>query len=90
MSLQEYKQACDDNQRIVRKFLKTSSMDMRDSVGIPATGVRLMGAASGLAANLVTNHDMKLGLNRSRTMLLEFRDPAGQDSSMLLRFKKDW
>lgn len=90
MSLQEYKQACNDNQRIVRKFLKTSSMDMLDAVGIPETGIRLMGAATGLAANLVTNHDVKLGLNKSRTMSLEFMDPAGQDSSMLLRFKKNW
>lgn len=90
MSLHEYKQACNNNQRIVRKFLKTSSMDFLDSVGIPETGTRLMGAAAGLAANLVTNHDMKLGLNGGRTMLLEFKDPAGQDSALLLRFKKNW
>jgi hypothetical protein len=90
MSEHEYKEACKDNQRIVRKFIKSRSMTMMDSVGIPETGSRLLGAAAGMAANLVTNKDMKLNLNESRTMALEFRDPAGNDNSLMLRFKLDW
>lgn len=88
--MQEYEKACKDNHRIVRKFIKTSYMSALDSAGVPQTGSRLIGAAAGLAANLVSNKDMKLNLNQSHTMALELRDPAGNDNSLMLRFKLDW
>ncbi len=90
MSFQEYRKTYRNNQRAVKKFLKTRSVNLLGSVGVPEVGAKFMGAAAGLAANLATNHDMKLGLNKDRTMLLEFRDPVGNDQSMLLRFKIDW
>ncbi len=90
MSFHEYRKTCRNNQRIVRKFLKTRSMNLLGSVGIPEVGAKFVGAAAGLAANLATNRDMKLGLNKDRTMLLEFRDPVGNNQSMLLRFRIDW
>ena len=86
MSAGEYKGSYRHNQRIVRDFVKSYSESTLSSIGIPKTGVKLMGAAAGLAAG----QDARLYLNKSKIMALELRDATENDRAVFFGIKMDW
>ena len=86
MSERDYRYYSRHNQRIVRNFFKSYSENTLTSIGVPETGVKLMGAAAGLAAG----QDAKLYLNKSKLMALELKDATESDRALFFGFKMDW
>lgn len=86
MSASEYKGSYRHNKRIVRDFVKSYSESTLSSIGVPKTGVKLMGAAAGLAAG----QDAKLYLNKSKIMALELKDATQDDRAVFFGIKMDW
>ena len=86
MSQDDYRYSYRHNQRIVRNFVKSYSESTLTSIGVPKTGVKLMGAAAGLAAG----QDAKLYLNKSKLMALELRDATESDRALFFGFSLDW
>ena len=86
MSAGEYRGSYRHNQRIVRDFVKSYSESTLDSIGVPKMGVKLMGAAAGLA----TGQDAKLYLNKSKIMALELKDATEDDRAVFFGIKMNW
>jgi len=88
MSPENYRKACRRNQRLLRKMAKSYAKDSLRSVGVPETGIRLMGAMAGLAVG----GDAHLKLNKSRhtRLALEFKDVIGSERSVSLGFRLKW
>jgi len=86
MSDQQYRNAYRGNQHRIGKFLKTYSENTLLSMGVPKTGVKVIGVAAGLAAN----RNATLYLNKSRILALEFKDVANDDRAMFFGIKMDW
>jgi hypothetical protein len=86
MSASEYRQSYRHNQRIVRDFVKNYSESALTSVGVPKTGVKVLGAAAGLAAG----KDARLYLNDSKIMALELRDATEDDRALFFGISLDW
>ena len=86
MSDEEYRDACRDNQRYIRKFLTTYSKATMTSMGVPKAGVNFMGAAAGLAAG----QDAKFYLNDSKLFAVELKDATEEDRAIFLGVKVDW
>jgi len=86
MSAGEYRNSYRHNQRIVRDFVKSYSEGTLTSIGVPKPGVRLMGAAAGLAVG----QDARLYLNDSKIMALELKDATEDDRAVFFGIKLDW
>ena len=86
MSAGEYRNSYRHNQRIVRNFVKSYSESTLTSIGVPKSGVRLMGAAAGLAVG----QDARLYLNDSKIMALELKDATVDDRAVFFGIKLDW
>lgn len=86
MTAGDYRSSYRHNQRIVRDFVKSYSESTLTSIGIPETGVKLMGAAAGLAAG----QDARLYLNKSKIMALELKDATESDRAVFIGIKLDW
>jgi len=86
MSDQQYRSAYRNNQHRIGKYLKTYSENTLLSMGVPKTGIRILGVAAGLAAN----RDATLYLNKSRILALELKDVANDDRTMFVGIKMDW
>lgn len=86
MSEGDYRNSYRHNQRIVRDFVRSYSESTLTSIGVPKTGVKLMGAAAGLAAG----RDARLYLNKSKIMALELRDATEDDRAVFFGIKMDW
>jgi hypothetical protein len=86
MTASEYRQAYRHNQRMVRDFVKNYSESTLTSMGVPKTGVKVLGAAAGLAAG----KDARLYLNDSKIMALELRDATEDDRALFFGISLDW
>ena len=86
MSPAQYRDAYRHNQHLVLDYVKTYSKDTLRSIGIPRTGINLMGTAAGLAAG----RDAKFYLNKSKLLALEVKDATDSDRSLMLGIKVDW
>jgi hypothetical protein len=86
MTASEYRQSYRHNQRIVRDFVKNYSESTLTSMGVPKTGVKVLGAAAGLAAG----KDARLYLNDSKIMALELRDATEDDRALFFGISLDW
>jgi hypothetical protein len=86
MSDQQYRNAYKNNQHRIGKFLKSYSENTLLSVGIPKTGVKVLGVAAGLAAN----RDATLYLNKSRILALQVKDATNENRAMFIGIKMDW
>jgi hypothetical protein len=86
MSTGDYRHSYRHNRRIVRDFVKSYSESTLTSIGVPKTGVKLMGAAAGVAAG----QDAKLYLNKSKIMALELKDATEDDRAVFFGIKLDW
>jgi len=86
MSTGDYRNSYRHNRRIVRNFVKSYSESTLSSIGIPKTGVKVMGAAAGLAVG----QDARLYLNESKIMALELRDATENDRAVFFGIKMDW
>jgi hypothetical protein len=86
MSPVEYDRAVRENQKLVRRLVKSYSSETLDAVGVPRAGVAFLGAAAGLAVN----GDAQWHLNDSKTMAFSFDDVTSDDRALMFRIKKRW
>ncbi len=86
MPAHEYESVASQNQRIVKNALRSYSNDMLKLVGISERGVSLIGAT---AAGLATR-GARLNLNRSKTLILEFKDMDVSERSLYFGVSMDW
>jgi hypothetical protein len=86
MSPWEYEQAVRENQKLVRRLVKTYSNETLTSAGVPKAGVAFLGAAAGLAVD----GDAHLHLNKSKTMAFSLDDVASDDRALMFSIKKSW
>jgi hypothetical protein len=90
VSASEYRKTYRHNKRVLRSALKLYSESAAESMGLPETAKQLVGGAAGAAANLLTNHDVRFGLNDKKTFAFEVRDPADNDRALFLNYKLKW
>lgn len=90
VSASEYRKTYRHNKRVLRSALKLYSESAAESMGLPETARQLVGGATGVAANLLTNHDVRFGLNDKKTFAFEVRDPADNDRALFLNYKLKW
>ena len=81
MSPGTYKEAIRHNRRLARDRLADTIV----SLGVPRMGLNLMGAAVALAVD-----DVKLPLNKSKTLALKIDDATSEDRSAIIQLKFDW
>ncbi len=81
MSPGKYAEAIRQNRRLARERLTDTIV----SLGVPEMGLNLVGAAVALAVD-----DLKVPLNKSRTLALEIDDATTENRSALLKVKFDW
>ena len=81
MSPGQYGEALRHNRRLAQETVTSTIV----SFGVPKMGVNVMGAAIALAVA-----DLKVPLNKSRTLALKIDDAADQSRSALLQMKLDW
>ena len=81
MSPGTYGEALRHNRRLARETLSDTIV----SIGVPKMGVNLMGAAVALAVD-----DLKVPLNKSKTLALKIDDAADEDRSAVLQMKLEW
>jgi len=86
LSDQEYRKISRHNQRRIRNFVKSYSKNTLLSIGVPETGIKVMGVAAALAANRNTT----LYLNKNHFLALEFKDVTNDNRAMFFGFKMDW
>jgi hypothetical protein len=88
MSFEQYRTACHRNQHLLRKGVKSYSVDALRSAGVPEPGIRLLGVVAGVAVD----GDARLNLNRNRRrrLALEFRDIVSDDRSLFLGIRLRW
>ncbi len=77
----KYEEALRHNRRLARDRVADTIV----SFGVPKMGVNLMGAAVVLAVD-----DLKLPLNKSKTLAVKIDDAANEDRSALLQVNFDW
>lgn len=76
------------NQRQLRKAAKSYTVEMLKSVGVPETGIRLMGTVAGVAAGSDVN--FKLAKSRYTRLALEFQDVIETDRRAMLELRFRW
>lgn len=76
------------NQHQLRKAAKNYTMETLRSVGVPETGIRLMGTVAGVAAGSDVN--FKLAKSRYTRLALEFRDVIETDRRAVLEIRFRW
>ncbi len=81
MSAGNYKNAMKHNQRLAADTLSETIQ----SLGVPKVGIAIVGAATALAVS-----DVKVPLNRSKTLGLRIDDAAEEDRSALIEVKLKW
>jgi len=81
MSPEKYREALRHNRRVTRDKVTQSVV----SLGVPKAGANLMGAAIAVAVD-----DLKLPLNKSKTLMLQIEDAIDGDRSALVRIKLEW
>ncbi len=81
MSRGKYEEVLRHNRHVARVRLTDTIV----SFGVPEIGVNLMGAAVVLAVD-----DLKLPLNKSKTLALKIDDAANEDRSALIQVNFDW
>lgn len=81
MSPKQYETAFRQNRRFARDRVKDTLL----SLGIPDTGVNVVGAAIALTVSKA-----KIPLNKSDTLGIELKDLIDEDRRFLLRYKVDW
>lgn len=86
MSDQDYERTYRDNQRFLRKSVTTYSEEKLMAIGVPKSGVKLMGAAAGLAAGA----DARFRLGESNLFAVEFKDATEKDRAVFFGIKKEW
>lgn len=86
MSPEEYRDASRANRHFLRHFFNTQTSAVLQSMSVPETGMRMLGAV----AALTLDHDAKLYLNKSRTLVLNLADVADDRRALRLGFKLEW
>ena len=81
MSPVTYGEALRHNRRVARETLTNTIV----SIGVPKIGLNLMGAAVALAID-----DLKVPLNKSKTLALKLDDATNEDRSATLQIKLTW
>lgn len=86
MSDQEYRNTYRANQRDISKYIASYSENALLSLGVPQGGIRLMGAAAGLAIK----HDATLYLGDSHFLVLDLQNVTDDNRAVTFGIKFDW
>ena len=86
MSQSDYERAVRDNQKQLRRFVKSYSSETLAAVGVPKAGIAFLGAAAGLAVD----GDARLPLNDSKTFALQFDNVVDSERGLMFTYKKSW
>ena len=81
MSPGKYEEAVQHNRRLAQDRIEHTIL----SLGVPKLGLDLVGAAAALAVD-----DVKLPLNKSKTLALKIDDAANEDRSAIIQMKFEW
>jgi hypothetical protein len=90
VSASEYRKTYRHNKRVLRSALRLYSEGAAESMGLPKTAQQLAGGAAGVAASLLTNHDLRIRLNDKKTFAFEVRDPVDNDRALFLNYELKW
>jgi len=85
VSAQEYEETYSRNRKILSNTLESYSKNALELIGIPDQGVKLMGAALGVAIN-----GARLNLNKSKTLGLELKDVGNSDRTLYFGVNLHW
>jgi hypothetical protein len=86
MSDQDYERTYSENQRFLRKSVTAYSEETLMAIGVPKSGVKLVGAAAGLAAGA----DARFQLGEGNLFAVEFKDATEKDRAVFFGIKKEW
>ncbi|GMQ87386.1 MAG: hypothetical protein BMS9Abin08_0587 [Gammaproteobacteria bacterium] len=90
VSVSEYRETYRHNKRVLRSTVRSYSEGAAESLGLPKRASQLAGGAAGVAASLLTNHDLKFRLNDKKTFAFEVRDPVDNDRALFLNYQLKW
>lgn len=85
MTPEEYRVKYKKNQRLVRRLLTNYSKDQLLSLGVPETGIKLMGTAIGLATRTTRFH-----IDKNKLMALEFKNTTQDNRTLFFKLSIDW
>ena len=86
MSDQQYRNTYRANRRHVSKFIASYSENALLSLGIPQSGISVMGAAAGLAIK----HDATIYLDKNHFLVLDLKDVTEDNRAVTFGLKFDW
>ena len=86
MSDQEYRNTYRTNKRHISKFVASYSENALLSLGVPKSGINVMGAAAGLAIR----HDASIYLDKNHFLVLDLKDVTEDDRAVTFGIKFNW
>lgn len=85
MTPEEYRQKYKKNRSVARRVLTNYSKDTLLSLGVPETGIKLMGTAIALATRTTRFH-----IDKNKLMALEFKNATEDNRTLFFKFSIDW
>ena len=85
LSRQEYEEISNHNRRFVLHKLRSYSENTLEMIGMPESGIHLLGTALGLALN-----GSRLNLYKSKALALKLNDVSDPDRALYLEVNLDW
>jgi len=85
MSRQEYEGISRHNRKYVRDNLRSYSENTLERIGMPESGIKVVGTALGLALD-----GSKLNLYKNKVLSLKLKDVKGRDRALYLDVGFDW
>lgn len=89
-TVNEYRKTYKHNKRMLRSAVKLYSESAAESMGMPRMAGKMVGGAAGMAASVLTNHDVRLGLTESKNFAVQITDPAENDRALFLNYRIKW
>lgn len=86
MTADEYRQAYQNNQKRILRFIESYSENTLLSLGVPKKGIHMMGAVAGAAVT----QNATLYLNDEKSFAIDIKDAAEDDRAIYFGFKLDW
>jgi hypothetical protein len=85
LSRQEYEEISNRNRRFVLHKLRSYSENKLEMIGMPESGINLIGTALGLALN-----GSRLNLYKSKVLSLKLNDASDSNRALYLEVDLDW
>lgn len=86
MTVDQYRQASHSNQQQIRHFVESYSENTLLSLGVPKTGINLIGAVAGAAVT----QNATVYLNDQKSFAIDIKDAAQDDRAIYFGYKLSW